>query len=460
MNPDKAEPLKVVAPELMQAEQLRMTGELPESLRICFAYLDDHFEDVAALILAGRILLDSKRLGAAQAMLKLATILMPESSLAWSDLGCCYQEGSDPIEGEACFIKALARDPNNSFALNNLSQLYAVNAQPMKAINCADKAIRLDPNLQDSHYNRGLSLLQLGNWAEGWKGFDSNLGMHKGRKERVYGIIPRWTGVEGLKLIVYGEQGLGDEIFFSSCMPDVMKKNEVFLECDPRLKGLLERSFGCKTFGTRFDKKVSWPLDYDIDAAVAIGSLPGFYRNKDADFPGTPFLKADPERRLMYRSLLKSLGDKKKVGISWTGGLKNTGTARRSLSLLEMMPILRQDATFISLQYKDTDEIKEIEKQGIKIHHWPYAIQSNDYDDTAALVAELDLVISVTQSAIHVAGGLGVPCWVLVPREPLWRYGLSGDKMLWYNSVKLYRQKKEWVHTISEVARDLRDLCK
>lgn len=455
MKAQPVEQMEEVPPEIMQAEELRLKGEPDEAMRVCLNYLNTHYEHVPSLVMAAHISADCKRFGLAQALLKLASKLRPDSSLVWSDLGFCYQEGADDKEGEACFIKALQRNPNNAMALNNLSQLYVNTAQPLKAINCADKAIRLDPKLPDAHYNRGLAQLQLGDW-NGWQGYEYNLGKHKGRKERVYGIIPRWTGVKGLKLVAYGEQGIGDEISFASCIPDLMKENDVIIECDSRLQGLFSRSFDCKVYGTRYHNSVDWPLKEDIDASVAFGSLPGFYRKKDEDFPGTPYLKADPERRLMMRALLDSLGPKKKVGISWAGGLKETGAARRSMLLYDLMPILRQDATFISLQYRDAEELVTIEENhGIKVHHWPWIVQAKDYDNTAALVAELDLVITVTQAAVHIAGALGTPCWVLVPRAPMWRYRLSGDTMPWYKSVKLYRQRTEWVHPISEIASDL-----
>lgn len=447
--------LQEVPQEIMRAEQLRLNGELDEAMRVVNNYLNDHYEDVPALIMAGHILADAKKLGLAQGLFKLCSKLRPESSLIWSDLGFCYQEGSDLKEGEACFLKSLQRNPNNAMALNNLSQLYVNNGQPMKAIHCADKAIRLDPSLTDSHYNRGLANLQLGNWEEGWKGYEYNLGKHKWRKERTYGIVPRWTGVKGLTIVAYGEQGLGDEISFASCIPDLMKENNVIIECDSRLGGLFARSFDCPVYGTRYQNGIKWPHKYEIDASVAFGSLPRYYRKHDSDFPGTPYLKADPERRLMFRSLLDSLGTKKKIGISWQGGLKETASERRSMMLYDMLPILKQDATFISLNYRDADEIDTIEQNhDIKVHHWPWAVEVKDYDNTAALVAELDLVISVTQSVVHLAGALGVPCWVLVPKAPMWRYQLTGDKLPWYNSVKLYRQKVEW--PVNEIANDLK----
>lgn len=464
-----AEKTEYVAPietemprELVVAESLRSRGELDEALRVCVNFMNDHFDHVPAIVMAAHIMIDAGRLGMAQPLLKLAAKLDPNSSTIWNNLGLCYQEGTDMAEGEACFIKALHRNPQDAFALNNLAQLYVNTAQPEKAINCAERAIEIDPDMPDARYNRGMAKLQMGEWSEGWEGYDYHLGPLMKRKERVYGRIPRWTGVKGLTLVAYGEQGIGDEISFASCIPDAAKENKVIVECDSRLTGLFRRSFGdmgVDVYGTRNDNGINWPAKYEIDASVAFGSLPRYYRNKDEDFTGKPYLVADPERRLQWRALLDSLGGKIKVGIAWSGGLKNTGKHRRSLVIGDLMPILRQDATFISLQYKDAPEIAQLERDhGIKIHNWPHATQTKDYDDTAALVAELDLVITVTQAVVHLAGGLGVPCWVLTPKEPMWRYGLKKDTMPWYSSVKLYRQTKEWMHVIATVATDLRKL--
>ena len=464
MKPEKkvdfvVPPAEEIPPQLQQAEMLRQRGEPDEAMRIANNYLNDHIGDVGAITIAALCLFDAGRIGMAQALFKQATALKPEMSGLWNNLGLCYQEGADLNEGEACFIKALNRDPDNALAYNNLAQLYVNQAQPVKALNCAEKAIALDPQLPDARYNKGLALLQQGQWKEGWQGYEYNLGSHRARKERVYGHIPRWTGVNDLTLIAYGEQGIGDEISFASCLPDLMKHNQVVIECDNRLAGLFARSFPCPVFGTRFDTSITWPKSFKVDASVAFGSLPKFYRNHDSDFTGEPYLIADPQRRLMYRALLDSLGSKLKVGIAWTGGLKNTGKDRRSMLLYDLLPILRQDATFISLQYRDAGEIEMIEENhGIKVHHWPYIVQTKDYDDTAALVAELDLVITVTQAVVHLAGALGKPCWVLTPKAPMWRYGLDKDTMPWYKSVKLYRQKQEWVHVIGQIAHDLRDM--
>ncbi len=448
-------------PELLKAEMLRRDGELDEAMRVCVKWMNDHYDDVQGLLMASHILVDAGRLGMAQPLLKYASILKPELALVWSNLGLCYQEGQDHAEGEACLLKALHRNPKDAIALNNLAQVYNNTGQPLKALNCVKKAIEIAPDLVDAHYNKGHSHLMLGEWVDGWKGYEYNLGLHQGRRERKYGHIPRWTGEEGCKIIAYGEQGIGDEISFASCIPDLMKNNEVIIECDKRLEFLFRRSFPCQVYGTRYNPNITWPLKHeDIEASVAFGSLPGFYRKKDEDFPGTPYLKADPERKVMCRALLDSLGDKLKVGVAWSGGLKKTGSARRSLLLHDLMPILRQDATFVSLQYKEAAEVAWIEEQhGIKVHHWSHIVQTQDMDDITALVDELDLVITVCQSVVHVAGGLGKPCWVLTPKAPMWRYLLQGDTIPWYKSIKLYRQKtSDWLLTINDIAKDLRTL--
>ena len=469
MNPQQKEHeeriLKQAPQQLSRAERLRQKGELDDAMREVVAYLNENFDDVPGLMMAAHILMDAERIGLVQPLLKRAAQLEPNIAMIWNNLGLCYQEGADLEEGEAHFFRALKLEPDNAVTHTNLGQLYLNMAQPQLALKHLNKAIENDPSIADAYYNRALANVSLGNWREGWADYDAVLGSGKTRRERVYGMLPRWNGQEAKTLIAYGEQGVGDELSFASCIPDLMKKNEVIIECSPKLSGLLRRSFEIETHGTRFNDVVPWLHNQKtgqlrkIDAAVAFGSLPQFYRNDTKDFPGTPYLIADPERRLQWRALLDALGPKMKVGIAWTGGNKNTGRARRSLDLDDLLPILRQDATFISLQYMDSPEILDIKKHnGILIHHWPHAVQTQDYDDTAALVAELDLVITVQTAVVHLSGALGQKCWAMLPKTPRWFYGITGSTMPWYSSVKLYRQKYKWVDLISEVAKDLRNL--
>lgn len=448
----------VIPPLLVEADEFRQQGKPDEALRLCNEFLNANYGHVPALTLAAHILIDSDRLGLAHALMLAAHKIAPNEPVILNNLGICYEKMQDLDEAEKYFTKALARNPNDSLTLTNLGFIYLQKSMPERSMNCSEKAMKLAPKIPHARFNYGQAQLMMGNFKEGWQNYEANLGRHEGRKERIYGQIPRWVGDKGLTLIAYGEQGIGDEVSFASCIPDLQRENKVIIECDHRLTKLFKRSFDCPVYGTRYKKaRIEWPFRHPIDATVAMGSLPGFFRNDLSDFPGTPYLTADPQRRVQWRALLASLGPKPKIGIAWTGGMKRTGMLRRSIPLMDLASIWRQDAVFVSLQYKDAPEVEMVfEDTGVKIHHWPHATQTQDMDDQAALMAELDLVITVDQTAVHLAGALGVPCWVLLPKAPLWRYGLTGNTMPWYKSVKLYRQKSEWSQAIAEVAADLR----
>lgn len=451
-----------VDPLILLADKLRSEGKPDEALAICNKYLNDNYGDIPALCLASHILIDAERFGLAHAVTKAALSIAPDEPALLTNMGICYEKQQNLEEAERYFVKALQKKPDDDLTLTNLGFVYLHKGLPERSVVMCQKAIAIAPKVPHARFNMGQAQLMMGQWEEGWKNYEANLGKHLGRRERVYGAIPRWTGDNNMMLIAYGEQGIGDEISFASCIPDLQRENTVIIECDHRLTGLFKRSFDCDVYGTRYKKGgIDWPRRYPIDATVAMGSLPGFYRNKTEDFPGTPYLKADPERRIQWRALLDSLGDKPKIGITWTGGMARTMTKRRSLELEQLLPILKQDAHFVSLQYKDCPEIEAFaETHGVKIHHWPHAMQTQDYDDTAALVAELDLVITVQQSAVHLAGALGVPTWVLIPKAPHWRYGLTGQDMPWYKSVRLYRRRENWAETIGEVADNLAEFLK
>jgi ADP-heptose:LPS heptosyltransferase len=116
-----------------------------------------------------------------------------------------------------------------------------------------------------------------------------------------------------------------------------------------------------------------------------------------------------------------------------------------------LLPILKKDVIFISLQYKTPHELDEFEaKHGIKVYHWARATETSDYDDTAALVDELDLVISVQTAVVHLCAGLGKECWVLVPNKPHWRY--ATERYMWGDSISLYRQNNNWQEPIRNIA--------
>ena len=270
---------------------------------------------------------------------------------------------------------------------------------------------------------------------------------------------PWWDGTPGKTVVLFGEQGLGDEVLFSSCVPDALKVCEqVILHPGPRLEGLMRRSFpdaivyGGHEKGHTQDDLPWWIMNHEIDACLPMGHLPTMYRLSDAAFPKhSGYIVPDPARVEEYRERLKTLGDRPKIGISWQGGAKETRIDYRSVrpellkSLIEQVP-----ADFVSLQYsRGATE----EAASIGVAHWPDAAEAEDMDEVAALIAACDLVITVCTTAVHLAGSMNKPCFVMVPDKPAWRYQIKGSGMAWYPSVRLFRQEKaaDWEAVIKKI---------
>ena len=448
---------------ISEAEWLRRNGRIDECMRLCNEVLNEQYDQPEAIFLLGQCLLESGKNGFAHAMFMHFLQLRPNVGAGWNNLGRCYQDMHALDESERCFRRVLKLEPDDPIAHSNLGLVHLNRCEPEMTIKYSQKALEMNPEFKSCRHNLGLAQLMLGKWKEGWENYEASVGLNKDRRERAYNDEPRWDGTKDKVVIAYGEQGIGDEISFASCIPDFIKDcKDAVIECDARLQGLFARSFPkAYVYGTRYKEVIDWADNHKPDARVAFGSLPKFYRNEDKDFPGTPYLVADPERRTQWRALLDSLGDKPKIGLSWQGGINKTGKMRRSVSLEALLPVLRQDAIFVSVQYKNAaEEVKQIEEMyGITVHHWERAVEAKDYDETAALVAELDMVISVTTAVIHLSGALGVPCIVLTPKQPMWRYGLKDETMPWYKSVKMIRQKKssDWLDPINEAAYQLRN---
>jgi len=173
-------------------------------------------------------------------------------------------------------------------------------------------------------------------------------------------------------------------------------------------------------------------------------------------------LRADPVRTAAWRARLAGLGPGLKVGISWQGGTHKSRRPVRSLPLARWEPILKAKNThFVDLQYSDcSSELAAMqEATGTRVHSWEMV--RTDYEETAALVSSLDLVISVCTAVIHLGGALGQPVWVMAPFSPEWRYGSAGEDMPWYPTVRVHRQPEygNWDAVVDQVVRSLHELA-
>ena len=430
-----------------EANRLNLEGKLDEAASLYDAMLTQNPDNAGLLATMGTVLMKQGKTGLAITLLHRAAQKTPASDIL-SNLGLAYKYSGQHEKALEYMNKALKDDPSAE-TLNSYAGMHINVGTPDISLKYADKALELRPEYEMAHWNKSISLLELGRWNEAWDEHEHGFTAHM-RIRRNIDDKPYWDGTEGKTIAVYGEQGLGDEIMFASMLPDLMAKNNVILECHPRLKTLFEKAFpGTPIYGTRDQKEINWHNGHEIDYSVSIGSLGKWYRRSRESFPGTPYLKADPLPR----------DEKFRVGISWTGGLKQGRVAVRSIPLAWWRPILDMpNVDFVSLQYTDADaEIDVANSNGYDIKKAPEA-KAHDYYETARLVASCDLVISCCTSVVHLAGALGVPCWVMVPNKPAWRYGVSGG-MPWYRSVRLYRQPQgdvsAWKPVVERVAFDL-----
>ena len=431
------------------ALQFEEQKKLEDALAVANGVLDDDPDHAMALLIAGRICTKMSRYGFAYNLLKRSLSVQERYDTRTNLAAACI--GMQRLDEARRLLQDARRArPNDEKTLALLCLLAVYDCNPRLAIDLGNKSLGMKPDQKDVQESLGYAHLMLGDWPNGWHGYENFIGASRYRPLKPpHADCPYWDGTEDIDLYVRGEQGLGDEISFASILPEMIPRmRSVTFDCDEKLGGLFKRSFpNAEVHSTRKSKQddKDWLAGRTFDAHCLIGTLAYHRRQSTQSFPGTPYLVADPERRTQWRALLDTLPGKK-VGVAWTGGSRGTFSVRRSLSLETMLPILRTEGvSWISLQYQDPmDDIREFHADhGIKIHHWARCTESNDYDDTAALVAELDLVISVPTAVCHLSGALGKECWALTPLRPTWFWCLKDGAMPWHSSIKIIRRADE-----------------
>ena len=391
--------------------------------------------------------------------------LNPRFALAHSNLAhVTLREEFDAETALAHVQTALELDPQLAGAHNNLAMILQFQGRCEEALAACERALELNPGFAGTLMVRALAQLMLGEFAGGWRDYEARRELLPTFRVRKF-PYREWDGspLAGQSLLVYNEQGIGDEIMFASCLPDLLALGAAcVVECSAKLEHLFRRSFPAA------DLIVSDQAQSDMsylqalprfDWQVAAGSLPLRLRRSWEDFARRGgYLVADPARIAFWKERLRRLGPGRKIGLSWRGGSHYTNRSRRSIDLERLLPVLEvPDLHVVSLQYTDcNEEIASVcGKFGVTIHHWQEAV--DDYDETAALVCALDLVISVQTAVIHLAGALGRPAWALVPSTPEWRYMARGTRMPWYPSVRIFRQApgSDWKMVITDVRQEL-----
>ena len=419
--------------------------------------------DVDGMFILGTALMTNGHEGTAALVLNAARCATKDPEKLgpiWNNLGYALHE-YQPAEAYRAFTESLKYGEAPAFTFDNLCSVCTKLGRHAEALEWSDKAHGFDVS-----YNRSFALLHLGRWEEGWAAYAKSAGTpQRPRTDRSYGL-PRWDGKRPGRVIVHGEQGVGDEIMFLSMLP---KDFDGVIETTERTAHLFARSFPNATVhGTLLKNFVEWPIHDPADWHLEMGGL-GEYFGKQP-FRRSQFLRADVARSAAWATWLDARqpsGHRRTVatvGIAWTGGTWNTQRDQRSIPfhLIEDLIRAHPEITFVNLEYEDRrEELSDLPQ--VLNPHWATK-KGADLDDLAALLSSLDLVITATNSTVDLAGALGVPCWALVDAFPQWRYSTaSGENEMWfYESVRTFRQKPadegKWARVIGRVSKALHEM--
>jgi len=475
--------------------------ELDAALDLCRDLLDRHPEQPDALHLAGFIHQMRGEHEDAVHYFAHAQQVAPENVEVLNNFAASLKALGRYERAERYYREVIERNPDFVLAQHNFADLLLTLDRPAEATARARAAIRIDPGFSNAYLTLGralseqrrddeaieayreavargaplavgemaesLLLLLRGRYAQGWEKYEARLVSPDGSTPPLSAAVtsgyPRWRGsmLTRRAILVREEQGLGDELMFASCMPDLISTaGRCVLVCSPGLLALFARSFPGVEVLAADDPDLAHRLEAArIDFQVPCGSLPLAFRTRAEDFPAHEgYLRADPARVAYWRERLDALGDGPKIGLSWRGGTPGSGRERRSIPLAELQSALASRAHFISLQYGPVeDELAGQARAGYRVEHWPEVIA--DTDETAALITALDLTLSVCTAVVHLAGALGRPAWVMTPWAAEWRYGDSGENLIWYPSVRLFRQPVpgDWESVVRQVDGALRE---
>lgn len=417
--------------------------------------LDSGF--VPAWINLGRALHASKRFPEARSACQRAVDLAPGLPDAWTGLGHA-RIGLQEFDGAVdAFGNAARLRPDDANCHANLAVALRRAGAVDAAFASVRRALALDTGHAAASWQLADWLLQRGEFAEGWQHYESRWRRPDSPPRR---YPPRGGTFEHGRALLWGEQGVGDEILYSVMAAELARRGiEVTLEADARLAPLFQRSFPQLTVLARRDPPHIDPGKFDH--VVPLGSLARLLRgSREAFPPHRGYLEADPERAAAYRRLV--LRNRLLVGLAWRSSNPQLG-ASKSAPLAEWGPLLGVPGiTFVNLQHGAVDaECEEAERRfGVAIARVPRLDLRHDLDGLAALQAACDLVITTSNVNAHVTGALGKPGWVLLPERigRLWYWCLAAESTPWYPSLALISQRRDgdWASAMELAAERLR----
>ncbi len=414
----------------------------------------------------GMILARLQRLGDAASAYRRAIAQAPAQAEFYNNLGTALRRAGHNLEACEVYTEAHRLKPDHPSILLNYAMALSEINKLAEALTSLNDLITLKPDYVDAHYNRALVLMALGQLEDGWREFTWRMKRSQVHVRHEDFPQPVWSGepLADKHILVWTDLGLGDEILAASIIPDLAATaRRVTLLCSARLVPLMRRSFPSVTVDTRAAPLPAAAVSKDIDLQMSIAELGIVFRKGFDEFPERQtFLVVDANTRDALRAkYLAGRTARPLVGISWRSINPEIG-AQKSVPLAAWLPILKvPGVTFVNLQYGDcSEEIESLRRDhGVDIINDADINTLGDMDPVAAQTAAMDLVISISNTTVHLAGGAGIPTWVLLPKghARLWYWFRGLERCAWHPSVMLLTSPDEgdWSRLIAHCAADL-----
>jgi len=392
--------------------------------------------------------------------------LNPDCYISHDLLGAALRETGELDEAIICHRRSLAIKSDNLTAHLNLGLTLRKRGWIEESMASYRRAIAIAPEHCDGHWNLSVLLLLTGDYEHGWREYEWR--WQRKNFPTLWPALPqpRWMGEDltGKTLLVHTEQGYGDAIKFVRYVPMLAARGAtVILMCQPALARLMRSVEGVNQIIPGIRSPAELP-PYDMHCPIM--SLPFLLGTRLETVPANvPYLRPDPSLTQHWRAKIgaASAGPKigrhkvnsLKVGLAWAGNPDHIIDACRSAKLAHFAPLAGTNATFFSLQKGPAASQAASPPCGMELIDLTEDL--HDFADTAALVANLDLVITVDTAVAHVAGAVGIPAWMLIAAEHDWRWLLDREDSPWYPTVRLFRQRNpgQWLEVVERVAREL-----
>ncbi len=449
--------MATIEQELMRGWGIHQQRKFDEAEAIYRRVLAQAPNNAAAWCYLGIALHDRRRFSESIEAYRRALALQPNFPIALNNLGNSLRYTNDVEEADRCFEEAIRQKPDYLNAFKNRGTLHVWTGNIERGLHWYEQALRINPNEAELHRNLGVIYLLLGRFDEGWREYRWRWKV--GDLHRPQLAAPVWDGgsVEGKNLLLTVEQGLGDTLNFVRFARLLRERGaKTVVHCQAPLLALLQQS---PELGPMYPNTLA--IEAAIHAHCSLLDVADFLNVNAETIPSYPsYVRPSPHLQNYWSQMLPKQSSKRRIGIAWQGNPDHQADVFRSIPLEQFQPLAEvPDVELYSLQSGFGVEQMANWRgvQPLKTFGDSVDKSSGAFMDTAAIMQQLDLVITSDTSIAHLAGALGVPTWIALNYIPDWRWLLGRSESPWYPSVRLFRQPKtgDWPAVFRDIKQAL-----